>query len=436
MATNITCPHCSMHFDIENVMASELDKKYKSAYQEKLQAELDKVMADKQKLELLEAQFEEKRKKQNEIFADKLRDEKEKMELEFLAEKQKAALEMQENLRKSISSDFENKLKMLAEDNADKEEKLKAARNEQLSLMKQQQALKQKEEALEIELQKKLQQERETIKQDILRQQEERLSLKETEYQLKLQEERTKGEAQLKLIEELKRRAEQGSMQLQGEAQEILLEKLLKEQYPFDIIDEIKKGKTGADCIQTVRGNMGIEYGKIIFESKRTKGWGKDWAAKLKQDMRLAKCDLAILVTEVLPDGIEGFGEYEGVWVCTFKDVKSVSALLRQGLMNVYDAQMSQEGKADKMKLLYNYLTGAEFKGHVESIAEGFTAMRDSITRERMQMEKNWKEREKQLEKVLLNTSGLYGSVRGIAGGSVHGIPLLDGDENTKLLTE
>jgi hypothetical protein len=226
----------------------------------------------------------------------------------------------------------------------------------------------------------------------------------------------------------MKRRAEQGSMQRQGEVQELLLEEILKEYFPFDIIEEVGKGVEGADCIQLIRNNSGKECGKMIYESKRTKAWNNSWVDKLKADKRNRGADVAILVTQVFPKDMERFGEKDGVWICSFNEVSSVAYLLRTGLLQVYEIQKSQENKCDKMQLLYNYLTGNEFRGQIEAIVEGFMAIKQGITKERMQMEKIWKEREKQLEKVLINTSGLYGSVKGIAGASIGDIPLLDGN--------
>jgi hypothetical protein len=219
-------------------------------------------------------------------------------------------------------------------------------------------------------------------------------------------------------------------MQLQGEVQELLLEQILRENFPFDAIEEVGKGVEGADCVQTVRNYLGQDCGKIIYESKRTKGWNNSWIDKLKNDMRSRGADVAILVTQTFPKDMERFGERDGIWICNFSEVTSVSAIIRNGVLKIYEIQRSEENKGDKMQMLYNYLTGVEFRGQVEAIAEGFLSMKNSITKERIQMEKMWKEREKQLEKVLLNTSGLYGSVKGIAGASVGDIPLLDGTDN------
>jgi hypothetical protein len=211
--------------------------------------------------------------------------------------------------------------------------------------------------------------------------------------------------------------------------QELLLENILREHFPFDLIEEVGKGVEGADCMQIVRSKLGKECGKIIYESKRTKGWMNSWIDKLKADMRNKGADMAILVTQVFPKGMERFAQKEGIWICSYSEVPSVAAVLRNALMCVSDARDSQENKGEKMQMLYDFLTGIEFRQHIEAIVEGFMSMKNSITKERIQMEKIWKEREKQLDKVLLNTSGMYGSVRGIAGSSVQNIPLLDDTE-------
>lgn len=277
---------------------------------------------------------------------------------------------------------------------------------------------------MEVEIEKRFLEKRKEIEESAIKREQEIFDLKTKEYKLQM-------EQQQKLIEELKRKSEQGSMQLQGESQELLLEEILQSYFPFDIIEEVEKGVEGADCIQVIRNNSGTICGKIVYESKRTKAWSNGWIDKLKADMRNSGSDVAILVTQVFPKDMEKFGEKDGVWICTFNEVSSVAQLLRNGIIKIYEAQKSQENKGDKMQLLYNYLTGIEFRGQMESIVEGFMAMKQSIMKERIQMEKLWKEREKQLEKVLLSTSGLYGSVKGIAGAGVSNIPLLDGsDEN------
>jgi hypothetical protein len=417
MPNDIKCPNCGHVFDVENVIAADIEQKYQQQYQEKLQLSLTKVEDDKKKLEAELVQFEEKKKNQNEIFAQRLQQEKLKLEAE-----------LQEQLRKSITADYENKVRILETNNAEAEEKLKLSRQKELEFLQKEQQLKNKEAEMELTLQKKLHEERNTIAEEIRKQELEKNELRDTNYQLKLQELHKQLDDQKKLAEEMRRKAEQGSMQLQGEVQELMLEKILKENFPFDAIEEVGKGVEGADCIQLVRNSSGKECGRIIYESKRTKGWNNSWIDKLKADMRSRGADVAILVTQTFPKDMERFGEKDGVWLCNFNEVGSVSAIIRSGIIKVFEIQKSGENKGEKMQLLYNYLTGVEFRGQVEAIAEGFMAMRNSITKERMQMERLWKEREKQLEKVLLSTSGLYGSVKGIAGASLGDIPLLDGE--------
>ena len=418
MPNDIKCPNCGHHFDVENVIAAEIEQKFQQQFQEKLQQSLNAIEQDKNKLLADQQQFEENKKNENKLFAQRLQKEKLKLETE-----------LQEQLGKSIAADFENKVRMLESNNKDNEEKLLEARKKELEFLQKEQLLKNKEAELDITLQKRLQEERVVLSEQIHKQETEKNQLKDTEFQLKLKELQVQLEEQRKLAEEMKRRAEQSSMQRQGEAQELLLEQILKENFPFDMIEEVGKGVEGADCIQVVRNHAGKECGKIIYESKRTKTWSNAWLEKLKNDKRNRGVDVAILVTQVFPKDMDRFGERDGIWICTFNEVGSVAYLLRKGIIQIQEVQKSQENKGDKMQMLYNYLTGIEFRGQIEAIAEGFMTIKNGISKERMQMEKIWKEREKQLEKVLLNTSTLYGSVKGIAGASVGDIPLLDGTD-------
>jgi len=380
MTTEIKCPNCGTEFELNESLKNEVEK------------ELRGKMMDWQK----------------------------KKEDEF--EKQKIAL-INDTLRKA-TDDTVVKIKALEEESRIKTQQLQTLQKKELDLLRDKNALEEKQKNMEVEIEKRFLEKRKEIEESAIKKEQEIFDLKTKEYKLQM-------EQQQKLIEELKRKSEQGSMQLQGESQELLLEEILQSYFPFDIIEEVEKGVEGADCIQVIRNNSGTICGKIVYESKRTKAWSNGWIDKLKADMRNSGSDVAILVTQVFPKDMEKFGEKDGVWICTFNEVSSVAQLLRNGIIKIYEAQKSQENKGDKMQLLYNYLTGIEFRGQMESIVEGFMAMKQSIMKERIQMEKLWKEREKQLEKVLLSTSGLYGSVKGIAGAGVSNIPLLDGsDEN------
>ncbi|MBS1550009.1 MAG: DUF2130 domain-containing protein [Bacteroidetes bacterium] len=422
MANTISCPHCGHAFEVEKVLEKDIEQRLQKEYQEKLQKSLGKLDSEKRKLEDDMLLFEEKKKKENEIFAQKLQQEKLKLETE-----------LQEQIRKTVSGDFENRIKLLQQANEENAEKLKLARQKEFELLQKEQKMKMKEEEMALEMQRKIQQANEEISRQVREQESQKFAIQERKAQLEMKELQIQLEEQRKLAEEMKRRAEQSSMQRQGEAQELLLEEMLREYFPFDVISEVKKGAEGADCIQIIRNEFGIECGSIIYESKRTKGWNHAWVDKLKSDKRNRNADVAILVTQVFPKDMDKFGEREGVWVCSFEEVQGVALLLRQGVINLHSLRASNENKGEKMQMMYDYLTGNEFRSHVEAIAEGFFYMKDAISKERAQMEKNWKEREKQLEKVLLNTSGLFGSVKGIAGSGISDIPLLDGGE-TRLL--
>ena len=379
MATEVKCPNCGHQFELNESLKNEVEK------------ELRGKMIDWQK----------------------------KKEEEF--DKQKTAL-VNDAIKKA-GEETAAKLKSLEEDARIKTQQLQDMQKKELDLLRDKNALEEKQKNLEVEIEKRFLEKRKEIEDSAIKREQELFDLKTKEYKLQM-------EQQQKLIEELKRKSEQGSMQLQGESQESLLEEILKDNFPFDIIEEVGKGVEGADCIQLVRNNSGVICGRIIYESKRTKAWSNSWIDKLKTDKRTSGSDVAILVSQVFPKDMDKFGEKDGVWVCNFSEVSSVSYLLRSGIIKVFETQKAQEGKGDKMKMLYDYLTGNEFRGQMEAIVEGFMAMKQSIMKERIQMEKLWKEREKQLEKVLLSTSGMYGSVKGIAGASVGDIPLLEGDNN------
>ena len=423
MTNDITCPKCGNTFDVEDVIAADIEKKYQQKYKEQSQELLNKVEADRKKFDAELLQFEEKKKRENELFAQKLQQEKLKLETE-----------LNEQLRKSIASDYENKLRILQNNNDENEEKLKEARKKELDFLQKEQVLKNKEAELEITLQKKLQEERSNLTEQIRKQEAEKNSLKENEFQLKLREMEKQLDDQKKLAEEMKRKADQGSVQLQGEVQELILEELLRANFPFDIINEVGKGIKGADCIQTIRNNKGQECGKIIFESKRTKDFSAEWIEKLKVDMRNVGANIAVIVTQSMPKDMERFGEKNGVYICTFVEVIALVKVLRNSILDFFLATVSQENKGEKMSMLYSYLTSREFAEQWNAIREGFTSMRISIQSERDAMEMLWKKREKQLEKVLLNAAHIRGSVEGIAGSDSVDLNLLDKSEGDNLL--
>lgn len=418
MSTEIKCPQCHHAFPLEDVMTEE----YKRNLREQMQ-NFTRQKEEQFKAKL--AELEQAKIKEAEAFEKRLAQEKATLQQGIT-----------ENLRKSIEADFEAKLKLLDESNKDQEEKLKIARQKELDFLKREQEIKNKEAELEISLQRKLQEQREELVLQIRKQEMEKNTIRETEHQLRVKELEKQLDDQKKLAEEMKRKADQGSMQLQGEVQELILEDLLRNTFPFDAIEEVGKGVRGADCIQVVRNQYGEMAGRIIYESKRTKDFSPEWIEKLKKDSRSLGVDIAVIVTQVYPKGMECFGEKDGVWICSYSEVRAVAYILRSSILKLAAVMKSQDNKGDKMLMLYDYLNGNEFSEQWKAIREGFMSMKLSIQKERDAMERLWKSREKQLEKVLLNAAHIRGSIEGISGSNNIQLSLGEDDDNENLFLE
>lgn len=426
---NVTCPSCKFQFEPGEVFLKE----YEQQARQKLNVEWQKMKA--------EVDNDKKALQQEKELVEKIRKEQEqeiekKTQERLTVEKTRIQEQLEINLRKTISADFENKLSFLESANKENEEKLKAARQKELDFLKKEQELLNKEAELEIQIQKQLQEERELISEQIRRQESEKNLLRENEYQLKLKEMEKQLDDQKKLAEEMKRKAEQVSMQLQGEVQELALEEMLKSTFPFDLISEVGKGVRGADCVQIVRNSSGQECGKIIYESKRSKTFVQDWIEKLKADARSLGAEVAVIVTQSMPKDMDCFGEKNGVWICSFGEVKALACVLRDLIIKVHTAAKSEVNKGEKMQMLYSYLTSHEFADQWKAIREGFLSMKLSIQKERDSMEKLWKAREKQLEKVLLNAAHIRGSIEGIAGLDSVDLHLVEDDAPEEKLLE
>lgn len=402
MPADIKCPKCGHEFEPNDAIREEVQKE-------------------------LRTQAAEWQKKKTEEFQQQMQKKETEHQQQLQTEKIRLQQQLEATLRKNIAADFEVKLTQLEQNNKDNEEKLKLSRSKELEFLKKEMELKNKEAELDITVQQKLQLEREKLAEDLRKLEDQRVAAKESEFQLRLREMEKQLNDQKKLADEMQRKAEQGSMQLQGEVQELALEEMLRSSFPFDLIEEVGKGVRGADCVQVVRNASGQECGKIIYESKRTENFGGDWIEKLKSDMRSLGADVAIIVTKTMPRGMDKFGEKDGVWVCNFSEIKSIAYMLRDGIIRVSNATRSQVNRGDKMQLLYSYLTSGEFAEQWKAIREGFMSMRLSIQKERDSMERMWKAREKQLDKVLLNAAHVRGSIEGIAGLESVDLNLLDG---------
>ncbi|MCX8079855.1 MAG: DUF2130 domain-containing protein [Bacteroidia bacterium] len=390
-------------------------------------SEVIKNEIDREKAELREKYTKEREKllkAQEEL--EKSKENLKQQVQEELNKKNREWLEAQIRLIKEQADKDKETLQKLLEES---KKKLNESKKLELDYMRLQQSMKEMQENFNLEIEKQ-----KLILQNEL---EEKIKKKtEEEYLIKIKEMELKFESQNKLIDELKKKSEQGSMQLQGEAMEVALEEILKTAFPFDIIQEVPKGVRGADCIMVIRNTLGQECGKIVFESKRTKNFSREWIDKLKDDQRAIGADISILVTDVFPKEIEQFGFYHGIWICRFREVVPLTFALRDRIIRVFEALKSSENKGEKMTMLYNYLTGPEFRQQIEAITDGFMKLKQGIDKERALMEKQWKEREKQIEKIFLNTTHLYGSIKAIAGDAVGSVKYLDENEDPPLLPE
>ena len=406
--TKITCPNCGNEIDVNDVISHQLEAKYQHEFEAKLQAERTKNEAEAEKIAKERLALEKSKKEQDLLVEEKVNDQ---VRLQRLALEKELKLKLAEEQAEQLS----NMQKELNE----KTEKVKLLNQAQADLEKIKREKDELKEALELENQQKLTQLISEEKEKIRKSEQDRNELAIRELQKQLEDQR-------KLTEEMKRKQEQGSMQLQGEVQELGIEEYLSSNFPFDEIVEIKKGERGADCLQIVNTRTHSNCGMIYYESKRTKEFSKAWIEKFKGDIRAKGANVGVLVTEVYPKNMDRMGLYEGIWICSYEEFKGLSMVLRESMIQLNNAVATQENKGDKMVMLYDYLTSNEFKMQVEAIVEGFTEMQLGLLAEKKSMTAIWKKRETQIEKVILNTTFMYQTVRGIAGSAVQSIKSLE----------
>lgn len=395
MNTNIiTCPKCKAEIPLTDAMAHQV--------REQLEAEF--AVRQRQLLEDM-ASREKTVAEQSQALADAQKRVEQEVAAKLLAERKRLQAEAQEQAKQTLKVEMDDLRSQMEE----RQKKLAEAQNSELELRKQQRALENRAKELELEVARKLDAEREQIRQQAA------AAATEAERLRVAEKEKVISDLQQQ-ISVLKQKAEQGSMQLQGEVLELDFENQLRAAFVHDDVAEVSKGVRGGDVQHTVQTNTGYACGMILWETKRTKNWSGGWTDKLKEDMRAAKAELAVLVTQALPDGVKHFGLVDGVWVCDYASALPLAVALRSGLVNAAMARLAESGKAGKMEELYAYLCGSEFRQHVEAVVESFAAMQEDLLKERRAMEKAWGAREKQLARALQHTAHLYGSIQGIAG--------------------
>lgn len=403
---NITCPKCGTEIPLTETLSQQIRESLRKEFEtESKERETAINIREKQ----IREQHEEIKNARNAIDQQV----EEKLNAEKLKIKQAAKVEAEAVLQVE--------LKDLQQQIYDSKQKIEQAQNNELELRKKTRELEDQKKSLDLEIARKVDGEKEKIRMAAIDQFTETHRLKDLEKDKQM-------DSMRKTIDDLKRKAEQGSMQTQGEVLELDLEAALKSRFPYDTIEPVAKGMRGADIIQKVVSPAGQASGSIIWETKRTKSWSDSWIEKLKNDQRDVNAEIAVIVTEAFPKGIQQFGQIEGIWITSPLLAGSVADVLRAGLIKVSQAILSSVNKGEKMEILYDYLSGAPFRQKVEAIVEAFVSMKEDLDKEKRAALKNWSKREKQLEKVITSTAGMYGEMQGIIGASLPEIKLLDHD--------
>jgi hypothetical protein len=402
----ITCPNCGQEFEMSDALTGRIRKHLKEELLQDVKRREAEVKEKSKALKAQEKQITKSREAIDEEIEAKLK--------ERLSEAEKKAA-------KKLEGQYADQLKELQSDLEEKDTAIKTFRKQELELRKEQRKLKEAAESLELDVARKMDEEREKIREETSKKIDEENRLKDLE--------KDKVISDLKAsLADMKRKVEQGSMETQGEVLEQDFEEQLKAFFVHDDIQPVPKGIKGADLVQTVRTPMGGECGVLLWETKNTKAWSNNWIPKLKDDMIEIRASIAILVSVVLPAGIKRFGPVDGVWVSDPLCAIPLAAALREQLEAISREQTASTGKSEKMEALYQYLAGVEFKQKIEGIIEAFTSMQEQLNKERRAMEKHWKQREKEIDRVVKNTVGLYGDMQGIIGGQIPAIPALELD--------
>ena len=404
-STKINCPTCGSELDVEEVLGHRIEEKYQQQYRIQFAELAQKESALKDKEAAVEKQIAEK------------------IKTEIARREKEIAKEIAKQTEEKLKSNYEVQIKSLSEEAAESKKQLQTLKSAQIENERLKRQIESQKQDFELEYEKKL-----SLK---LKEETEAIGKKEAErHESQILELKKQLEDQRTLAEEMKRKAEQGSQQRQGEVQELMIEEFLRATFPTDEVEEIGKGKSGADVKHKVRNRLGMTSGIIIYESKNTKNFDNAWIEKLKSDAELEKADIAVLVTKTMPKGMEYLGLMNGVWVCSIQELKGLVTALRENLLRLGDVRMAQTNKGDKMQMLYDYLTDGKFAEQIKRVVSGFNTLREGYQKEKEAMQKIWKKRDEQLEMMLRNTSDFVTQIQTIAGSS---LPQLESPEDELL---
>jgi hypothetical protein len=469
VSNTITCPSCQAQIEITEVISSQLRASIRGELETELNASRQRLKQQQEEIVRQRQELQQQMEAVGEQVRTKLAEERQKLErkvreqmhvelkdrdeqlndlrgqLQAAQEKELALrrrereieqlrsqldqqqLELEQNLRRKLEAERAELIRqahekakeesaLLLKDReaalAELQAKVQQANQKELAFLREKRELEERIRNVDLEVTRRTQEELNKVREQAMRELDE-------QHRLKLLEKEQQVQQLCRQIEDLKRKAEQGSQQMQGEVLEVALEELLKSLFPTDSVEPVPKGVRGADVIQRVFDDSGMDCGLILWESKRTRHWSRDWLPKLRDDLRLVKASRSVLVSEQLPEHIRHFGQVDGVWVVSWACVHPVAMALREGLIAVGKGRRALEGQHGKMELVYNYLIGQEFYNRVSGIAEAFVTLRQDLETEKRAYQKYWAKREKQLERVLINTSGLHGDLQAIIGSTL-----------------
>jgi hypothetical protein len=404
----INCPECGHEFDISGVLYHQVEHELKTQYEAREREAQEKLRSAAALLEQQREELDRAQEAQQQAIDRAIKD-----------GLKKARAELTPKLKAEIREEESEHLKLLEDELKIKSEQVKEFHKAQAEIERLKREMYEAQAKAEADAERKfsvqLNTEREKIRKDI--EENQSLKIREKDHlidQLKDQ------------MKDMQRKAEQGSMQIQGEVQELAIEEWLSSTYPLDTIEEIKKGARGGDCIQVINTRSATNCGKIYYESKRTKAFQPGWIEKFKQDVQEKGANIGVLITEAMPSDMSQMGQKDGIWICTFADLPSLSHVLRDSLITIHRVVAQQENRGDKMSMVYDFVTSSEFRLQVEAIVEGFSQLKSDLETEKRAMARIWKQREKQIEKVLLNTTNMYGSIKGIAGNAILAVRQLE----------
>ncbi|MDO9402380.1 MAG: DUF2130 domain-containing protein [Polaromonas sp.] len=407
----IICPNCRAEIKLTESLVAPLIASTRQQFEVQLAQKDSDIAQREQAMREKEKALTDAKRDLDEQVADQVAS-------QLKTERARVAAEEAKKAKAASANELEAKARELAELQdvlKVRDAKLLEAQQAQAEVIKKQRELDDARRELDLTVEKRVQDGLSEVRTQARREAEDGMKLKVAE------KDQTIASMQQK-IEELKQKAEQGSQQLQGEVQEMELENLLRAKFPFDLIEPVPKGEFGGDALHRVNSQGGVPCGSILWESKRTRNWSDGWLPKLREDQRSAKAEVCVLVSQVLPKGVETFDLVDGVWITSPRVAIPVAIMLRQALLQLSQTRALSEGQQTKTEMVYQYLTGPRFRQRVEAIVESFSSMQDDLDKERKVIMKQWAKRQEQIERVMGATVGMYGDLQGIAGKSLQEI--------------